>query len=195
MLVGLHERRRAPWAGVKHQIISDHVCRPLNHRDALDLVRRDGKRGQRRVAFVDVGVAPQPKVARVDAGPDDVVPNAFRTKIGVQQGLLLGFTNKENTSAEASVIAPPIPKKVWNFLAGFTKMATSVSKVWSADSNSSTPSSDKRLSVFSAVTNNLAMVNSFSGFCAAFGCGWWVSQDVQDANMARARRDRFMRGE
>ena len=94
VLVGLHERRRAPWAGVKHQIVSDHLGRPLNHRDALDFVRRDGKRGQRRVAFVDVGVASQPKVARVDAGPDDVVPNALRTEIGVQQGLLLGFTQQ-----------------------------------------------------------------------------------------------------
>ena len=71
VLVALHERRWTPWTGVKHQIISNHVGRPLNHGDALDGVWRDGKRGQGRVAFVDVGLASQPEITRVDAGSDD----------------------------------------------------------------------------------------------------------------------------
>ena len=78
----------------------------------LTLSGRDGKRGQRRVAFVDVGVASQPKVARVDAGPDDVVPNALRTEIGVQQGLLLGFTHQRKHLGGGVRDCPSIPRKV-----------------------------------------------------------------------------------
>ena len=46
VLIRLHERRRTPWTRVKHQVLSNHLSRTLNHGDALDGVWRDGKRGQ-----------------------------------------------------------------------------------------------------------------------------------------------------
>ena len=93
VLVRLHESRWTPRAGIEHQVLADHLRRPLDHGDALDGVRGYGEGRQSRIPLFDVGMAPQPKVTGMDAGTDDVVSDALLPEVGLQQRFLLGGTH------------------------------------------------------------------------------------------------------
>lgn len=62
-----------------------------------------------------------------------------------------GALNLENTSADASVMAPPIPMKDWKVLLGLTNTAISVSRGWAAVVNCNFSVSVNRNEVFAAV--------------------------------------------
>ena len=73
-----------------------------------------------------------------------------------------GALNLENTSADASVMAPPIPMKDWKVLLGLTNTAISVSNACFAGAKTNTSPSVSRSAVFSAVTVNCADVRMAS---------------------------------
>jgi hypothetical protein len=69
-----------------------------------------------------------------------------------------GGLNFENTSADASVMAPPIPMKDWKVLLGLTNTAISVSNACFDGAKTNASPSVNRSAVFSAVTVNRADV-------------------------------------
>lgn len=85
VLVGFHKGGRAPRTRVKHQVLSNHCGGTLDHWNALGPIGFDIKCGQRRVSFFDVGVAPEPEVAAVDACPYNVVVDSSLTEVGVHE--------------------------------------------------------------------------------------------------------------
>jgi len=77
VIVGFHEGRRAPGAGIENKVLINNRGRLFDHWNSFFQVLFNGKTFEAFVAFLNVCVAAQTKVTAVDAGADDVVIDSF----------------------------------------------------------------------------------------------------------------------